>query len=106
MLRNGEDAKWGNQRAAPSAVDLKRGLRGPSGEVEGARIISCRRRPQRRVSDATPRRAEPNRPAPRRTALLCATLHFRLQEEEEEEEKEEEHLGRVIKTIFLLFERL
>ena len=101
MLRNGEDAKWGNQRAAPSAVDLKRGLRGPSGEVEGARIISCRRRPQRRVSDAAPRRAEPTRATPRRTALLCAALHFRLQEEEEEDEKEEEHLVGVIKTVFL-----
>ena len=101
MLRNGEDAKWGNQRAAPSEVDLKQGLRGPSGEAEGARIISCRRRPQRRVSDAAPRRTDP-----RHAALHCATLHFRLQEEEEEEEKEEEHLGRVIKTIFLLFERL
>ena len=106
MLRNGEDAKWGNQRAAPSEVDLKQGLRGPSGEAERALIISCRRRPQRRVSDATPRRAEPNRTDPRHAALLCATLHFRLQEEEEEEEKEEEHLGRIIKTIFLLFERL
>ena len=74
MLRNGEDAKWGNQRAAPSEVDLKQGLRGPSGEAERALIISCRRRPQRRVSDATPRRAEPNRPAPRRTALRYAAL--------------------------------
>ena len=96
MLRNGEDAKWANQRAAPSEVDLKQGLRGPSGEAEGARISSCRRRPQRRVSDAAPRRTDP-----RHAALHCATLHFRLQEEEEEEEKEEENLGRVIKTSFL-----
>ena len=74
MLRNGEDAKWGNQRAAPSEVDLKQGLRGPSGEAEGARIISCRRRPQRWVSDAAPRRAEPTRATPHCTALRYAAL--------------------------------
>ena len=56
--------------------------------------------PSKTAAPGLGRRAAPNRPAPRRTALLCVALHFRLQEEEEEE-KEEENLGRVIKTVFL-----